>query len=268
MTSTGISNNHTDKTQLKENNMEITDNLKYRLRGPRALYGEEAVNKFAHSHVCIAGTGGVGSWAIESLVRTGVGHITIIDKDTIDESNTNRQLHTMQSTLGEYKAEAMKSRMKDINPDVQIDVITKLLTIDNIPDIISNVNADIYIDAIDDLSAKAAYIHHIHRIMKKTVIVAGGAGGKTNPLLVTKGDLSETKGDKLLARLRAKFRKEYGYPQAGKKMKLTAVYSTEQGKLAKDVNDADDVPVFGAAMCVTAVVGLNIAALVLEKLRG
>ena len=247
--------------------MDITDKLKYRLRGPRALYGEDAVNKYAHSHVCIAGTGGVGSWAIEALVRTGVGHITIIDNDTIDESNTNRQLHTMQSTLGEYKAGAMSNRMKDINPDVKIDVITSLLTVDNIPGIIAGINADVYIDAIDDLIAKAFYIHHLHS-QNKTVIISGGAGGKTNPLLVTKGDLAETAGDKLLSRLRTKLRKEYGYPGAGRKMKLTAVYSTEPATMSKDVNSADDLPAFGAAVCVTAVVGLNIAALVLEKLRG
>lgn len=247
--------------------MDITDRLKYRLRGPRALYGEEAVNKFAKSHVCVVGTGGVGSWAIEALVRTGVGHITVIDNDTIDESNTNRQLHTMQSTLGEFKAEAMRNRMKDINPDVRIDVITRLLTVDNIPSIIAEVNADAYIDAIDDLMAKTFLIHHLYTL-NKTFIVSGGAGGKTNPLTVTKGDLAEANGDKLLSRLRTRLRKEYGYPGAGRKMKITAVYSTEPPTMAKDVNPADDLPAFGAAMCVTATVGLNIAALILEKLRG
>ena len=108
----------------------------YRFRGVRALYGEEAFKNFQKSHVLIVGTGGVGSWAIECLVRTGIGEITIIDNDIIDEGNSNRQLHTLVSTYGQTKASVMKNRMLDINPDLKISIKEVFLTPENIGNLI------------------------------------------------------------------------------------------------------------------------------------
>ena len=246
--------------------MELTDKIKYRFRGPRALYGINNLQKLLNSHVCVAGAGGVGSWAIEAMVRTGIGHITIIDCDTIDESNTNRQLHTLQSTLGQPKAEVLKSRLLDINPDAVIDTLVTKLNIDNIEEIMHKINADFYVDAIDDLDAKATFVNWAIKNHRQ-IIVSGGAGGKTDPLKVTSGDLAETQNDKLLARLRYKLRKEYNYPHNGKKMRIPTVYSTEQGKLSKQVSQETDLPAFGAAVCVTATVGLNLAAFILNRIK-
>ncbi len=246
--------------------MEITAGLRHRFRGVRALYGEEAFARFARAHVCVAGAGGVGSWAAEALVRTGVGRVTVIDADTVDESNSNRQLHTMRSTLGRFKAEVMKARLLDINPDAAVDAVSLRLAPDNIPGVLAAVNAGAYVDAIDDLAAKAAFVA-CARSLGVPLVVSGGAGGKTDPRAVRTGDLALAENDRLLARLRAKLRREYGFPPPGRKTGLAAVYSAERGRLAGEVNGADDLPAFGAAVCVTAAVGLNIAALVLDILR-
>ncbi len=245
--------------------MEINTETKHRFRGIRAVYGEDAFIKFRNAHVFIAGVGGVGSWCIESLVRSGVGHVTIIDNDTIEDSNSNRQLHTMQSTLGQYKADVLRDRLIDISPDAQIDVIKTFMTKNNFKECIPS-DADIYIDAIDNITVKAALIAYIHKELKRTVLVSGGAGGKRNPGMVTITDLAHSHNDSLLARLRSVLRREYGYPKLPQEMHLTAIYSTELSRLGKDVSTGEDIPDFGALMCVTATEGLRISGEVLRIL--
>lgn len=246
--------------------MIITDEIKHRFRGIRAVYGENAFRNFTAAHVFIAGVGGVGSWCAESLIRSGIGKITMLDCDTIEDSNSNRQLHTMQSTLGQLKAAVLKNRFSDINPQADLRIITDRLTgtgmTETVPD-----DADIYIDAIDDLPAKAALIHHVHRRLHKKIIVSGGAGGKKNAGLLKTADLSATFNDALLSRLRSLLRREYGYPAAPERMGITAVFSTEKGVSGKEASpEGTDIPAFGALMCVTASAGLLTGSEVLKFL--
>ena len=246
--------------------MIITDEIRHRFRGVRAVYGEDAFRNFASSHVFIAGVGGVGSWCAESLIRSGIGKITMLDCDTIEDSNSSRQLHTMQSTLGQLKAAVLEKRFSDINPQAEIRIVTSRLTVAGLAETIPE-NADIYIDAIDDLPAKASLIHFVHRRLKRKIIVSGGAGGKKNAGLLKTADLSATCNDALLSRLRSILRREYGYPAAPEPMGLAAVFSTEKGVSGKEASpEGDDIPAFGALMCVTASAGLMIGSEVLKYL--
>ncbi len=246
--------------------MIITDTILHRFRGIRAVYGESAFRKFAAAHVFIAGVGGVGSWCAESLIRSGIGRITLLDCDTIEDSNSNRQLHTMQSSLGRLKAEVLAERFYDINPEAGISVITERLSASNLKKCVPP-DADICIDAIDDLPVKAALISFVHRNLGKTIIVSGGAGGKTNPGMLKTADLADSFNDALLSRLRSVLRREFGYPPAPAPMGLTAVFSSEKGISGREASpEGCDIPPFGALMCVTASQGLMMGSEVLKRL--
>ena len=246
--------------------MIITDTILHRFRGIRAVYGENAFRKFAAAHVFIAGVGGVGSWCAESLIRSGIGSITMLD--TIEDSNSNRQLHTMQSSLGRLKAAALAERFRDINPEARISIVTERLSAANLAECVPP-DADIYIDAIDDLPVKAALISFAHRDLGKTIIVSGGAGGKKNPGLMKTADLAASFNDALLSRLRSVLRKEFGYPPAPALMGLTAVFSSEKGISGREASpEGSDIPPFGALMCVTASQGLMMGGEVLKRLAG
>ena len=107
-------------------------------RGIRALYGNEIFEKLQNTHVTVLGVGGVGSWCAEALCRTAVGKLTIIDFDTIEITNLNRQLHTTTKTVGSYKADVLSSRLLEINPEIELDVIKTKMTPDTNPEIIQH----------------------------------------------------------------------------------------------------------------------------------
>lgn len=237
--------------------------LNHRFRGIRALYGDLDFNKFIQSHVCIYGCGGVGSWAVEAIARTAIGHITLIDNDVVEESNVNRQNPALESNMGKLKAGALADRLRDINPFVQVEVITTRLTVDNFEAVIPW-DADIFIDAIDDLPVKVAIANFACR-QKKKLISAGGSGGKTDPRLVHLCDLTEVTHDRLLKRLRDTLKREYNLGKNGKKIGLPVVSCAQQVVMSN--KEQDDVPAFGAGMCVTATVGLGLAAWAVDQLR-
>ena len=109
--------------------------LSVRFRGIRALYGEEGFKKLQNAHVMVIGCGGVGSWITEALCRSGVGTLTLIDPDTVEIGNTNRQLHTTDLTINQYKVRALKNRLITINPEIKIHTLEITLTKENIPEI-------------------------------------------------------------------------------------------------------------------------------------
>src|SRR5690606_6671577 len=130
-------------------------------------------------HVAIAGIGGVGSWVAEALARTAIGQITLIDLDDICVTNTNRQIHALTATVGEAKVDAMAARIKQINPDCQVNIIEDFVVADNVATLL-NKQMDYVVDATDSVKAKAAMIAHCKR-HKIPVITIGGAGGQTDP---------------------------------------------------------------------------------------
>lgn len=234
-------------------------------RGIRAVFGEDGYEKLRNAHVLVIGVGGVGSWLSETLCRSGVGELSLIDSDIIESSNTNRQLHTSVSNEGLYKVDVLAKRFLDINPEIKLHAIKIRLTPDNISNIL--VDCPQYVaEAIDDIHAKAYTDHFLYK-KKKTFIVSGGAGGRSDPRLLDIADISFSKGNSLITRLRTILRKEYGYPKGGVKMNIPCVYSSEKPVYsAKDAYMSGDLPVFGAAMSVTATAGLLMASWLINKI--
>lgn len=191
------------------------------------VYGEAMVEVLRDLHVCVVGVGGVGSWAAESLARTGVGNITLVDGDTISQSNTNRQIHALESTMGQSKVEAMRVRLLDINPACQVKLIEQFIDDDNDRDILE-CGYDCVIDAIDDFKTKAAIIYCCKR-NKIPIITTGGAGGLIDPTKIQVSDLSSTWNDPLAAKVRSELRCRHGFTRNKKySFGVPCVYSTEQ----------------------------------------
>ncbi len=239
------------------------------------VYGEAMVEMLQGLHVCVIGIGGVGSWAVESLVRTGVGEITLVDGDTISQSNINRQVHALHSTLGQSKVEVMKARLRDINPECQVNIIEKFLDEDNDRDILER-GYDCVIDAIDGFRTKANIIYCCKR-NKIPIITTGGAGGLTDPTKLQVSDLSSTWNDPLAAKVRSDLRSNYGFTRNKRyTFGVPCVYSIEQqrypdskGKvgyakpgvagLSLDCNYG-----YGSSVMVTSVFGFAASAVAIE----
>lgn len=184
-----------------------------RFGGIERLYGKGALAAFIQSHIVLIGLGGVGSWAAEALVRSGIGQITLIDLDDICITNTNRQLHALNKNIGKMKTQAMKERLAEINPECKIITIDDFFTIDS-ADIILNqsLKIDFVIDAIDSLNNKALLVQEC---LKRNIplVVTGGAAGKIDFTKIKLADLGLAENDSLLALLRKKLRQEGIFPK-------------------------------------------------------
>lgn len=175
------------------------------------VYGEAGCQRLWQSHVVVVGIGGVGSWAAEALARSGVGRLTLIDLDHVAESNINRQVHALTSTLGAAKVEVMAQRIRDISPDVSVHPVDEFIEPGQEEKLIP-ADADLVIDAIDAVAAKASLIAWCVA-NGKPVIACGAAGGRTDPLQLRVEDLSCTTGDALLSAVRARLRRHHGFPR-------------------------------------------------------
>jgi tRNA threonylcarbamoyladenosine dehydratase len=204
-----------------------------RFGGLERLYGFAGAQRIYAAHVVVAGIGGVGSWAVEALARSGVGHLTIIDLDHVSESNINRQVHALDGTLGQAKVQAMRERIAQINPDCLVTCIEEFVDADNWPGLLPFAadpdapgGAYAVIDACDQIGAKTALAAWaIHA--KIPFVSAGAAGGKRHAHLVDIDDLSRTTHDPLLAQVRYRLRKSHGAPREGKKIGVACVFSRE-----------------------------------------
>ena len=196
-----------------------------RFGGLERLYGTPGATNIRDAHVAIVGIGGVGSWAVEALARSGVGKITLLDFDHIAESNINRQIHAMDNTLGMSKVQAMQQRIAHINPQCDVCCVDEFVTPENWPSILST-NVTAVIDACDQIHAKTAMsVWAMHN--KTLFITVGAAGGKRAAHKVDIDDLSLTTHDPLLAQLRYRLRREHQAPRDKKKMGIFCVYSKE-----------------------------------------
>ncbi len=250
-----------------------------RFAGVKRIYGDANVSVFNSSHVMVVGIGGVGSWTVEALSRSGVGHISLVDLDDICVSNTNRQVHALNGNYGKMKAHVMKDRIRQINSDCEVSVYdmfyserTSSLILDSTPDIV--------VDAIDSMAAKC---HLIASCKERNlpIVVCGGAGGRQDLTRIKTGDLAQAHGDKLISSVRSRLRSHYGFPKGGgkkvKKFKVPAVFSDEPMTLPSTCNVDEDISNaprnlncasgYGAVTHVTATFGLALAQLALEHLR-
>ncbi|WP_390593177.1 tRNA cyclic N6-threonylcarbamoyladenosine(37) synthase TcdA [Simiduia litorea] len=200
-----------------------------RFGGIARLYGMDALTRLAGAHFVVIGIGGVGSWAAEALARTGIGQITLIDMDEVCVTNTNRQLHTLASTVGQPKSAVIAERLRGINPDINVQIIDDFIEPENVAELLNN-HQDVVIDCIDSAHVKAAVIGYCKRI-KLTVITVGSSGGKRDPRQITSLDLAKTTNDPLLARTRNNLRRNYNFSRNPKRnFSIEAIYSTEQLK--------------------------------------
>ena len=246
-------------------------NFNRRFGGIARLYGQATLQHFSQSHVCVVGVGGVGSWAVEALARTGIGQITLIDLDNIAESNINRQLPALTSELGKAKVSALHERIIQINPTCQVNEIEDFVTENNLTELFKT-GFDFVIDAIDQIRVKAAmaayFVQH-----QQAFILSGGAGGQKNPTLIQTADLSRVTHDRLLANLRYTLRKHYGFSRnTQQKMHIPCVFSTEN--LTPPLTESCDTQApqglscagYGATMLVTATFGLYCAQAAIDYL--
>ena len=219
-----------------------------------ALLGPETMEALRTKRVILFGVGGVGSWCAECLVRTGLMHLTIVDGDSVQPSNINRQLPATHETIGRPKVEALKERLLAINPEAEIEAIcTMYKGQDTKDDPFDLADYDYIIDAIDDVAAKADLIINATRARVK-IFSSMGAALRLDPTQVTTGELMAIKGDALAKAVRARMKKMGLKPYR----KVKCVYSTEQ---------AQSCETRGSLMQVTAVFGLTLASMVVKDIR-
>lgn len=242
------------------------DEYERRFAGVEKIYGDEAFRQYEHSHVMVIGIGGVGSWAVEALARTGIGELTIIDMDVVAASNINRQLPAMSSTLGREKIEVMAERCHSINPRIKINLVDDYLTPDNVKELLAN-KPDVVLDCIDDVKAKLALMLHC-RFNKIPLIVSGGAGGKLDPLKIRVADLSKTEQDPMLAKLRSQLRAKGICKKPKEKFGITCVYSIDNPFSSADVCPSAGLRCggYGSAVVVTSSFAMVAVSEVLKKL--
>lgn len=251
-----------------------------RFGGTLRLYGRDGVAALQRAHVCVIGIGGVGSWVVEALARSAIGELTLIDLDDLCITNTNRQIHALEDTIGQSKVAVMAERVLAINPQCRVHQIEEFIATDNVAELLGQ-GFDFVVDAIDDVPAKAALIGYCRR-RKQPVITIGGAGGQIDPTQIQVADLSRTQQDPLAAKLRSHLRRFYNFPTNTKRrFDVPCVYSTEQlrypqadGSVCAQKTAAGDGQGmrldcntgFGASTCVTASFGFVAVARVIDKL--
>lgn len=226
----------------------------------RRLLGDEAVERIARAKVVVVGAGGVGGYAVETLVRSGVGHIVIIDADNVVESNINRQLIALRSTVGEPKVSLFAQRCRDINPEISVTTVKEFVTPENAANLIGT-DADFVIDAIDTVAPKMAVIMHClaNRI---PMISSMGAGGRIDPTKIGYFDISETREDGLARAVRQRLKK------AGIRKPLKVVASTEAPcrRAVIELEEQNKRSSYGTIISIPAIFGIYLANHVIMKL--
>ncbi|WP_404303175.1 ThiF family adenylyltransferase [Alicycliphilus denitrificans] len=250
--------------------MQEPADLERRFGGLARLFGVDGAARIRAAHVAVIGIGGVGSWAAEALARSGVGRLTLIDMDHVAESNINRQIHALGTTLGQAKVQAMAARIALINPECQVECIEEFVEPTNWPAIVQ-APVDAVIDACDQVRAKtamAAWALHT----RTSFIAVGAAGGKRSAHKVDVDDLARTTHDPLLAQLRYRLRREYGAARDGKRIGVACVFSREavappHASCAVQEGDGTlNCHGYGSSVAVTATFGQCAAGWVLDEL--
>ncbi|PZP63101.1 MULTISPECIES: tRNA threonylcarbamoyladenosine dehydratase [Pseudoxanthomonas] len=204
----------------------VTTLWKERFAGVDRLYGVGAVERLSQRAVAVIGMGGVGSWVVEALARSGVGRLVLIDADDICLSNTNRQLPALDGQYGRNKVVVMAERCRAINPEIQLDVVEAFLTSSNLEALLGQ-PLDLVIDACDSFRTKVEAIAWCRR-RKLPMITVGSAGGRTDATQVRVRDLSRTEHDAMLALVRKKLRAEFNFPRNPQRyFGVSAIYSLQ-----------------------------------------
>ena len=269
MTSNSLSAlNTAEATQLPD---EVT---KRRFGGLERLYGVGGAQRIRDAHVVVVGVGGVGSWTAEALARSGVGQLTLVDLDHVAESNINRQIHAVSTTVGQAKVLAMRDRIALINPGCVVHCIEDFVEPENWPELLGGVKVSAVVDACDQVRAKTAMAAWA-LANKQLLISVGAAGGKRQAHKVDIDDLSATTHDPLLAQLRYRLRKHHRAARDGKKIGVSCVFSRESVAppdascaLESGGDGSLNCHGYGSVVAVTATFGQCAAGWVLDKIAG
>lgn len=243
--------------------------LQRRFGGLERLYGMDGAAAIRRAHVAVVGIGGVGSWAAEALARSGVGALTLVDLDHVAESNINRQIHALESTLGQAKVLAMRDRIAQIHPRCRVNVVEEFVEPENWPQLLP-AEVDAVIDACDEVKAKTAMAAWARR-HNAMFISCGAAGGKRLAHQVDIDDLASTTHDPLLAQVRYRLRKFQGAPRDGKRIGVACVFSREavappDPSCALEGDGSLNCHGYGSVVSVTATFGQCAAGWVLDRI--
>lgn len=226
------------------------------------LFGEEKMERLSQAHVLVVGLGGVGAYAAEMICRVGVGHMTLVDADTVQITNINRQLPALHSTLGRTKAEVLANRFRDINPEVELTVWPVFLKDENIPELLDAAAYDFVVDAIDTLAPKCFLIAEALKRRLK-IVSSMGAGAKSDITKVCFADIRDTYHCGLSKAVRKRLKK------MGVERKLPVVFSTEQANpdaILLTEDEKNKKSTCGTVSYMPAVFGCYLAEYVISRL--
>lgn len=196
-----------------------------RFGGIARLVSTEGLQRLRAAHVCVVGIGGVGSWTVEALARSGIGALTLVDLDEVCVTNINRQIHALDGTVGRAKVEVMAERARLINPECRVTAVAEFFTEASATRLLTP-EFSFVVDAIDSVANKCRLLA-LCRERKLPVIACGAAGGRLDATAVRVADLADVTHDRLLAEVRKRLRKEHGFPALGKKLGVSCVFSPE-----------------------------------------
>lgn len=225
------------------------------------LLGETNTTRLSRSHVLVVGIGGVGAYAAEMLCRAGIGKMTIVDADTVQPTNLNRQLPALRSTIGRPKCEVMSERLQDINPLLELDALPQFLTPETVPSLLSRADYDFVVDAIDTIAPKCELIRECIR-RKIKIISSMGAGAKKDPTQVQYASIWETYHCGLSKAVRKRLQ------QSGIRYKLPVVFSSEQANpnAVELVEEPNKKSTCGTVSYLPAIFGCYLSSYVIQKL--
>jgi tRNA threonylcarbamoyladenosine dehydratase len=247
-----------------------------RFGGVGRLFAADGLQRLRRAHVCVIGIGGVGSWAVEALARSGLGKLTLVDLDEVCVSNVNRQLHALDGEIGKSKVDAMARRAQAINPECVIQPINAFFTEANANEILAT-PFNYVLDAIDSSSKKCLMIA-LCREKGIPIITTGAAGGRKNPSAISVTDLVFSTNDRLLRETKTKLRKHHGFPRGEKRFNVDCVFSTEpvtyprkDGSVCAQHEPVTDLKLncnsgYGTASFVTGTFGFVAVAHIVKKL--
>ena len=223
------------------------------------LIGKEGINKLARAHVLVAGLGGVGSFTVETLARAGVGHLYLVDYDSVDPSNINRQLFALDSTIGTPKVDVAMARIHDINPEIKVTAIQERLTIENCNSLLPG-SLQYGVDAIDEREAKIKLIIEMHR-RELEFISCMGAARAFDPLQLKINDISKTQYCPLAKRIRKRLKQE------GIERGVTCIYSEEHRLHIEGIDKNENSGgVLGSLSYMPGIMGLTAASYIIRKI--
>ena len=253
------------------------DDYEQRFSGLARLYGNAGLARLRPAHVAVVGLGGVGSWTVEALARSGIGALTLIDLDDVCITNVNRQIHAIDGQIGRPKADALADRVRRINPACRIETIAQFFTAATAAELLVP-RYDFVIDAIDKLSHKCAVITGC-RERGLNVLTVGGAGGRRDGTAVRVADLADSTQDELLKQVRRQLRRDAGFPHgSGVQFGIPCVFSPERpmypwsdGTCAMDEEPGRNLKLdcatgFGTATFVTGAFGFAAAGEVIRRI--